>query len=222
MASDASSPGIGQAGRLHVAGRSVPVKVIEHVGDALKLELSEEGWSLTDGDARLVTTGADGFAIIAGSVQVLRDGPLLFTPGSLQRDADEPMRQDANVDSVEGPGRQRGREQRLEVGQRREAFRVDMITKVTVKTDVLTETAQTINVSNTGCLLLAEGLALRHGQEVAVTFPLQEGTLTLAALVMRVDPSGRIGLMFHRMDAAEERRLSNILAERQREILRRR
>ena len=214
MAGEASVPGIGQAGRLHVAGRSVPVEVIEHVGDALKLEVSEEGWSLTDGDARLVYTGPDGTVMVAGFVRVLRDRRLLFTPGSLRHEQEEGEEQ--------GPERQRGREQRLDVGQRREAFRVDVTTEVTVVTDVRPQTAQTINVSNTGCLVHAEDLALRHGQEVTVTFPLEDDKLTLAAIVRRLDATGRIGLMFHRMDAAEERRLSSFLAERQRELLRRR
>ena len=67
---DVTLPPIGQTGRLHVAGRSVPVEVYDHVLNSLTLEVVEEGWSLTDGDARLVVSGDDGTGMIAGAVRV--------------------------------------------------------------------------------------------------------------------------------------------------------
>jgi len=192
------------------------VEVLTRAGDGVKLEVTEEGWSLTDGDARLVLSGDEGTELRPGSVAVLGDGRLLFTPGALTRDVDE-----AAMGGVEARDRQRGREQAPDVGQRRESFRVDIVTEVTVTSDVKSVTASTINVSNTGCLLQVEGLVLRDGQEVTVALPLAD-PLALAAIVRRLDADGRTGLMFHRMDAAEERRLSAWLAERQRQMLRRR
>jgi hypothetical protein len=208
-------PSVGQTGRLHVAGRSVPVEVLERIGPALKLEVTEEGWSLTAGEARLVCNAEDGTGLIAGTVRVLPDGVLFFTPGKLTREvqADGPQ----GEETIE----RRGRGQTPEVGQRRETFRVDLIMDVVVLVDGRELAAQTLNLSPTGCLVRGRQRPLTDAL-VTVRLPVDEGRrLQLRARVIRVEED-RYALHFVDMDAAQDRALSRLIAKRQREILRRR
>lgn len=222
MAGDPSNrlPAIGETGRLHVAGRSVPVEVFDHQRDAVRLEVVEDGWSLTDGEARLVCTGADGPGIIAGSVRVLGDGRLLFTPGTLTRAvADGPG---AGEDTADGQAviKRIGRGETADIGQRRETFRVDIALEVVVLVDDREIPAHTLNLSPTGCLLRGDLRPLIDTIVVA-RIPVEERVLLVQARVMRVDGE-RFALHFRDLDAAQERALSGLIAKRQRELLRRR
>ncbi len=220
---DVSLPTVGQAGRLHVAGRSVPVEVLEQVRESLKLEVTEDGWSLTDGDARLVCAGEEGTELIAGSVRVLGDGRLLFTPGALTREvageADDGS--GVSVQAAEDIVDRRGRGQTADIGQRRETFRVDILLDVVVVLDGRELPAQTLNISPTGCLLRGDVRPLTDAI-VVVRIPVEEGRLlALQGRVIRVEGE-RYALHFREMDVAQERQLSGLIARRQREILRRR
>jgi hypothetical protein len=191
--------------------------VSQHVRESLELELLEEGWSLTDGEARLVIAGDDPTGLISGAMRVLAPGRLLFTPGALTRDvAPNPDGEDAQevID-------RRGRNLAQDAGQRREAYRVDMMLDVVVLFDGRELPAQTLNVSPTGCLLRGTARPFIDSM-VVVRIPVEEGRqLQLRAQVIRVDEE-RYALHFREMDAAQDRHLSQLLAKRQREILRRR
>ncbi len=221
----ASLPPIGQTGRLHVAGRTVPVEVADHVRDAVRLELVEEGWTLTDGEARLVLTGEPQAGLVAGRLRVLDGGRLLFTPGALTAPVDQ---HPGGTGAGAGGEREeaelltrRGRDLTPDTGQRRETFRVDVALGIVLVVAGRPLPARTINVSPTGCLLQADEPP-RPGQLVVVRLPVDDDArLELGAHVLRVD-GDRCALQFHDMDAAQERRLSSLLARRQREILRRR
>jgi hypothetical protein len=217
MAGDASLPPVGQEGRLHVAGRSVPVEVVDQVRDSLTLDVTEDGWSLTDGEARLVFTGSEGAAIVAGAMRVQADGMLFFTPGALTRDPDADA---GDVEEAEEVIEQRGRGETADVGQRRETFRVDILLDVVVLDEGRELAGQTLNVSPTGCLLRGDVRPLVD-TVVVVRIPIDERTLPLKAQVIRVE-NERYALHFRDMDATQERALSGLIAKRQREILRRR
>jgi hypothetical protein len=200
----------------------VPVEVYDHVLDSLTLEVVEEGWSLTDGDARLVVSGDDGTGMIAGAVRVQGDGRLRFTPGRLTREVP-----DAPPAGGDEPGEEagelvarRGRNLAADAGQRRETFRVDLMLDVVVLDDGRELPAQTLNLSPTGCLLRGAARPLVD-TIVVVRIPVDDRQLALRAQVIRVDGE-RYALHFREMDAAQERQLSGLLAKRQREILRRR
>jgi hypothetical protein len=215
MAGDASLPPVGQEGRLHVAGRSVPVEVVDQVRESLTLDVTEDGWSLTDGDARLVYTGADGAAILPGSMRVQADGMLLFTPGALTREVS-----DDGVEEAEEIIDRRGRGETADVGQRRETFRVDLLLDVVVLADGRELPAQIVNLSPTGCLL--RGAARPSADAVIVVrIPIDDRQLPLQARVIRVE-NERYAVHFREMDVTQERALSGLIAKRQREILRRR
>jgi hypothetical protein len=181
--------------------------VSQHVRESVELEVVEEGWSLTDGEARLVITGDDPTGLISGAMKVLGPGRLLFTPGALTRD-------------VEEVADRRGRNVAQEVGQEREAYRVDLMLDVVVLFDGRELPAQTINLSPTGCLLRGTARPFLDSM-VVVRIPTEDRVLQLRAQVMRADDE-RYALHFREMDAAQERQLSQLLAKRQREILRRR
>ena len=221
---DVSLPPIGQLGRLHVAGRSVPVEVFDHVRDSVTLEVVEDGWSLTDGDARLVVTGADGTGMIAGR-----------HAGARRRAAAVHARRlDARRPGGRPGERRRGRRRLEDAGRPATAaaaqtpppagaardFRVDVLLDVVVLSGGRELPAQTLNLSPTGCLLRG---AVRPMVDtlVSVRIPLDDRQLQLRAQVTRVDGE-RYALHFREMDAAQERQLSGLLAKRQREILRRR
>jgi len=206
-------PPIGLPGRLHVAGRSVPVEVIDHVADAILLDVTEEGWTLTDGEARLICDGEEGAGLIAGSVIAKRDGTLHFTPGKLT--ADVPAR--AGEETID----RRGRGDTPEVGHERAAFRVDLFLDVVVIVDGRELPAQTLNISPTGCLMRGEQRPLADAI-VTVRLPVEEDRhLQLQARVIRVEED-RYALQFLELDATQDRALSRLIAKRQREILRRR
>jgi hypothetical protein len=192
----------------------VPVEVFDHIGRALKLEVTEEGWSLTAGEARLVCAGDDGPGLIAGTMRVLPDGMLFFTPGKLTRDV--------QADGEEGEQiiDRRGRGETPDVGQRRETFRVDIMLDAVVLVDGRELPAQTLNVSPTGCLLRGD---VRPWVDtvVVVRLPVDDRRLQLQARVIRVHDD-RYALHFREMDVTQERALSGLIAKRQREILRRR
>jgi len=95
-----------------------------------------------------------------------------------------------------------------------------MIVDVVVVVDGRELKAQTLNVSPTGCLLRGDVRPLTD-TIVLVRLPLDERKLQLTAQVIRVDGE-RYALHFRDMDATQERKLSQLLAKRQREILRRR
>jgi hypothetical protein len=207
-------PSVGQTGRLHVAGRSVPVEVSDRVGEALRLEVTEDGWSLTDGEARLVCSDDAGTGLVPGAVRVLGDGRLLFTPGALTQDADaDPQDAEEVID-------RRGRGETADVGQRRETFRVDILLDIVVLDDGRELAAQTLNVSPTGCLLRGDVRPLVD-TIIVVRLPVDDRQLPLQARVIRVEDE-RYAVHFREMDAAQERALSGLIARRQREILRRR
>lgn len=216
---DVSLPPVGQTGRLHVAGKSVPVEVVDHAGESLTLELIEEGWSLTDGEARLVCSGDEGTDLIAGSLRVLRGGELRFTPGRLTGGPPAGGRAGDGAGGDELVDR-RGRGWTPDIGHGRATYRVDMIVDVVVVVDGRELKAQTLNVSPTGCLLRGDVRPLTD-TIVLVRLPLDERKLQLTAQVIRVDGE-RYALHFRDMDATQERKLSQLLAKRQREILRRR
>jgi hypothetical protein len=192
----------------------VPVEVFDHIGRALKLEVTEEGWSLTPGEARLVCNGDEGTGLIAGTMRVLPDGMLFFTPGKLTREV--------QADGEEGEPLidRRGRGETPDVGQRRETFRVDMMLDAVVLVDGRELPAQTLNVSPTGCLLRGDVRPLVDSV-VVVRLPVDDRRLQLQARVIRVQDD-RYALHFREMDATQERALSRLIAKRQREILRRR
>jgi hypothetical protein len=192
----------------------VPVEVFDHIGRALKLEVTEEGWSLTSGEARLVCSGDEGTGLIAGTMRVLPDGMLFFTPGKLTREV--------QADGEEGEQLidRRGRGETPDVGQRRETFRVDMMLDAVVLVDGRELAAQTLNVSPTGCLLRGDVRPLVDSV-VVVRLPVDDRRLQLQARVIRVQDD-RYALHFREMDATQERALSRLIAKRQREILRRR
>jgi hypothetical protein len=215
VAGDASIPlpQVGQTGRLHVAGRSVPVEVEDHLGHALKLDVVEDGWTLTDGEARLTCTGDDATGLISGSVRVLADGMLVFTPGRLTRDVPAAGDAEEVID-------RRGRGSTPDVGQHRETFRVDLLLDAVVLVDGRELPAQTLNVSPTGCLLRGDARPLVD-TVVTVRLPVDDRRLQVQARVIRVE-GDRYALHFREMDATQERALSRLIAKRQREILRRR
>lgn len=218
MAADGSIelPQVGQAGRLHVAGRSVPVEVEDHLGHALKLEVVEGGWTLTDGEARLACTGGEATGLISGSVRVIGPGILLFTPGRLTADVATPDRAAADGDLID----RRGRGETPEVGQHRGTFRVDLLLDAVVLVDGRELPAQTLNVSPTGCLLRGDVRPLIDSV-VTVRLPIDDRRLQVQAQVTRVKDD-RYALRFRDLDAAQDRALSHLIAKRQREILRRR
>ncbi len=195
----ASLPPVGQTGRLHVAGNSVPVRIDEHVPGGARLAVTEEGWTLTDGAARLTYDGEHGAGLLTGRVHVRSDGVVRFVLG--------PIGDPSPTDP--------------EVGQRRESFRVPLVSDVSIATSLRTVAGHTINVSNTGCLVRCDGVEFREGERVRVTFALEAGTLDLAGVVRRAQ-AGHTGVMFVDVDGAQERRLSAYLAARQRQLLRRR
>jgi len=192
----------------------VPVEVLERIGPALKLEVTEEGWSLTAGEARLVCNAEEGTGLIAGTMRVLPDGLLFFTPGKLTREVPPAGQEgEAIID-------RRGRGETPEIGQRRETFRVDLIMDVVVLIDGRELAAQTLNLSPTGCLLRGDVRPLADAL-VVVRLPVDDRQLQLQARVIRVHDD-RYALHFREMDATQERALSGLIAKRQREILRRR
>jgi hypothetical protein len=193
----------------------VPVEVFDHIGRALKLEVTEEGWSLTAGEARLVCSGDEGPGLIAGTMRVLPDGMLFFTPGKLTREV-----QAAPSEEGEQVIDRRGRGETPDVGQRRETFRVDIMLDAVVLVDGRELPAQTLNVSPTGCLLRGDVRPLVDSV-VVVRLPVEDRRLQLQARVIRVQDD-RYALHFREMDATQERALSGLIAKRQREILRRR
>jgi len=212
-------PAIGQPGRLHVAGRSVPVEVIDHVADSLLLDVTEDGWTLTDGEARLICDGEEGAGLIAGSVIVKRDGTLHFTPGKLTAEA--PARADgAGADGGEIIDR-RGRGETPKAGHERAAYRVDLFLDVVVLVDGRELPAQTLNISPTGCLMRGEQRPLTDAV-ITVRLPVEDDRrLQLRGRVIRVEED-RYAVQFLELDATQDRALSRLIAKRQREILRRR
>lgn len=210
-------PSVGQAGRLHVAGRSVPVEVLDRVGDALKLEVVEDGWSLTDGEARLVCSDAAGTGLIPGTVRVLDDGLLLFTPGALTRDAAGDAAVGVEIEEVID---RVGRGQTVDIGHGRETFRVDILLDVVVLDGGRELPAQMLNVSPTGGLLRGAARPLADAI-IVVRIPVDDHRLPLQARVIRVEGE-HYAVHFRAMDATQERALAGLIAKRQREILRRR
>jgi hypothetical protein len=195
----------------------VPVEVFDRIGRALKLEVTEEGWALTAGEARLVCSGDEGTGLISGTMRVLPDGMLFFTPGKLTREVV------ADREDAEGGEEiidRRGRGETPDVGQKRETFRVDLMLDAVVLVDGRELPAQTLNVSPTGCLMRGDVRPLADAL-VIVRLPVDDRRLQLQARVIRVQDD-RYALHFREMDATQERALSGLIAKRQREILRRR
>jgi hypothetical protein len=215
-----SLPADVRSGRLHVDGHALTVEVVARSGETLTLTASGDLDEVHDGDGRLTYHGDAGAGLLAGAVQVLDGGRLRFVPGSLHAevvdpgpdDDDEPIDESQITDA----------ETVVEAGQRRDAYRVPLAIEVTVTTELRTIGVRTIDVSNTGCLLQAEGLMVHDGLEVLVTFLIDGLPLALEGHVVRVDQPGRVGVQFDPLDQADDRRLSQFLAARQRQMLRRR
>ena len=204
----------------------------QHVRESVELQVIEEGWSLTDGEARLVITGDDPAGLISGAMRVLGPGRLLFTPGALTRDVPSNPASTAGTEDTEDTKEvvdRHGRNVAQDVGHQRETFRVDLMLDVVVLFDDRELPAKTLNISPTGCLLRGAARPFVDSM-VVVRIPVEERQLQMRAQVVRVEQvrfeeeviEERYALHFREMDAAQERQLSQLIAKRQREILRRR
>lgn len=112
------------------------------------------------------------------------------------------------------------REQSI-VRQRRETFRVPLVAKARVRRldDGQEFDCQALDLSIGGALLKTPRM-LMAGEALTLTISLPGEELTLDALVARREREGELmGVQFHRMEGATERRLARVVADAQRLLL---